>query len=726
MISNIGDLIQTIEDNEKLIALMKQMYKEKTGEDMVIPDFKAIAERQLKKDEENDSHPNLKFNSFKDKVVALNLPDIKDRETRLRLDKLRRMKDTKVLIKKLDISHFEGKEMTPELLYIVLDGLKALKSVEEIDLSHNGLGDIFIDVISEYLMLKGLYKINLSYNKLTKASVKKLVATLKGCKRLLSLDVSYNPFNVDEYSCILICSALKECDKITHFGINDSSRESAIRFINTHPTLTSVNLEDSRYKKRAWESLSRIISNKRKYKLNRLSLKFCKLDFIYGVQTLIKAFRRNITLSYLNLYNTGLDDVSGAQIISSFCNHKVLEELDLGANFLSIHFCKAFGRVLRVNNILRKVNITKNHTISREDYFFILEGLISNQSIISLGDLIDMKIGVKCRECTEKLLSLNKSCEWRNLEKIKSQKANLYMSNVGLEHIQNEIKKKEEEDKEEDEKEEEEINTNQKDDRFLPGGYSFSDHNIYVDNKIIPIEGKNNNQDNNKKIILPEKNSNHIDTLTEKLPEGTINKYYQESLNNKFSFSNDMNSIIGNTIKKSQDINNLGQDKNLLSSNYNKQGKYIVPYSLTNTHYIKDLEKYEEETSGGKNKKKSNYKAKSSGKVRRQRGKKNPPTLVNTIASIAQEIIDNDEDLKEYKNVSPEKTDTKENEIFLNSENIESNQFNIGDNEIMNYGKIDLNEYNIEPEKEKNIIAKYNLLENNFNTEFQEQAPFYY
>ena len=30
------------------------------------------------------------------------------------LDKLRRLKDTKVLIKKLDISHFAGKEVTPE------------------------------------------------------------------------------------------------------------------------------------------------------------------------------------------------------------------------------------------------------------------------------------------------------------------------------------------------------------------------------------------------------------------------------------------------------------------------------------------------------------------------------------------------------------------------------------------------------------------------------------
>ena len=61
---------------------------------------------QFKKDEENESHPNLKFNSFKDKVTAMNLPDINDRETRLRLDKLRRMKDTKILISDLDDRYF--------------------------------------------------------------------------------------------------------------------------------------------------------------------------------------------------------------------------------------------------------------------------------------------------------------------------------------------------------------------------------------------------------------------------------------------------------------------------------------------------------------------------------------------------------------------------------------------------------------------------------------------
>ena len=175
----IISLIETIENDEKLIAYMKQIYKEKSGEDIVNPDLKSLAERQMRKDEENDAHLNLKFNSFKDKVIALNLTDIKDRETRLRLDKIRRFKDTKVLIKTLDISHFEGKEVTQELLYQVLDGLNALRSVEEINLSHNGLGDYFIDVISDYLMLKGLYRIDLSFNNLTKAYVKKLVATIK-------------------------------------------------------------------------------------------------------------------------------------------------------------------------------------------------------------------------------------------------------------------------------------------------------------------------------------------------------------------------------------------------------------------------------------------------------------------------------------------------------------------------------------------------------------------
>ena len=235
---------------------------------------------------------------------------------------------------------------------------------------------------------------------------------------------------------------------------------------------------------------------------------------------------------------------------------------------------------------------------------------------------------------------------------------------------------------------------------------------------------------------MPKKNSNHIDTLTNRLPEGTINKYYQESLKNKSAFTNDMNTIIGNmnSTKIYGSINNinnisLNKDKNLSPSNYNNQGKYIVPNSISNSHIIKDLQQYEEEMSKGKRKKKISYNAKSAGKYKRKKGQKNPPTLVNTIASIAQELIDNDEDLKEFKSTSPIKSVTNENNIYEKSEgydNTDNKQFNIGNDEIMNYGKIDLNEIQIDPEQEKNIITKYNLIENNFSSEFQEQVTFYY
>ena len=676
MISKIGSLIETIENDEKLIAYIKQAYKEKTGEDIVIPDFKLLSERQMRKEEESDTHPNLKFNSFKDKVIAMNLPDINDRETRLRLDKLRRMKDTKILIKESDLSHFEGKDMSPDLLYKIIDGFKALRSIEEINLSHNGLGDEFIDVISDFLMLKGLTKINLSFNKLTKASVKKLVATLKGCKRLLYLDVSYNEFNVDRYSCILVCGALKECDKIQHFGINDASGDSSLRFINNHPTLTSVNLEDSLFKKKNWESLSKIIANRKKFKIENLSLKFCTIR-LKSAQSLIRAFEKNITLKYLNLYNTGIDDDCGPEIIFAFSKNGILEELDLGANKLRKNFCKAFGAVLRVNYTLRKVNITKNHLITRDDYFFVLEGLVNNQSIISLGDLIDMKIGVKCRECTEKLLNLNKNIDWRDLELIKKTKSNLYFSNVGNEYLQYEEKYEQEIKIEEERKEKEKEKEKEK--------------------------GEKKDDIKNKK----EKNKENYKESVKKILKEYPNKYFKESID-KLHYQKNKEDNLNNHINLNQKMSNLS------INNYNQQGKFIVPYSLEKTNYIKELEKYQEENAGGKNKRKK-VPPKSAGKIKKGKaGKKVEPTLLNIVASIAQEQFDQDEDLKEFGRISTGQKEAYEENYFGNTE------------EDITYGNIDLEKNEIDFKDEQNFIEKYNLIENNFSNEFQEQTPFYY
>jgi hypothetical protein len=228
--------------------------------------------------------------------------------------------------------------------------------------------------------------------------------------------------------------------------------------------------------------------------------------------------------------------------------------------------------------------------------------------------------------------------------------------------------------------------------------------------------------------------------MTNRLPEGYINKYYQESLKNKLSYTNDMNTIIGNmNFTKKEDTNNINvnsitssKDNNLSTTNFNQLGKYIVPNSITGSHVMKDLKKYEDEMAGGGKGKRRGYSAKPVSKPKKRKGRKRaPPTIVNTIASLAQEIIDNDEELKEFKSSSPvkdeleQKIENEKSEINTNT-NTRYKQFNIGDNEIMNYGKIDLDEIEVDPEQEKNIITKYNLIENNLGTDFQEQVPFYY
>ena len=494
--------------------------------------------------------------------------------------------------------------------------------------------------------------------------------------------MSYNEFNVDKYSCILVCGALKECDKIYHFGINDASGDSSIRFVNSHPTLTSINLEDSLFKKRNWESLSKILSNTKKFKIENLSLKFCTIHLKFS-ESLIKAFKKNVTLKYLNLYNTGIDDECGPQIIFAFLKNETLEELNLGANKLRTNFCKAFGAVLRVNYTLRKVNITKNYLISRDDYFFILEGLVNNQSIISLGDLIDMKIGVKCRECTEKLLNLNKNIEWRELEQIKKQKSNLYFSNLGKEYLQYEEKY------EEQLKKEEEINER------IEKEFNEKDEKEKSPKKNLKLKPKGKEPENYKESV-------------KKILKEYPNKYYKESVDKlhfKAKKENDDNNII---IKNpTQKISNLSLN------NFNKQGKYIVPYSLEKTNYIKELEQYQEDNADGKNKKKR-APLKSAGKVKKGKGKKSEPTLLNILASITQEKFDKDEELKEFGKINPENMEEYEENYFVNTE------------EDITYGNIDLEKKEIDEKENQNFIEKYNLIENNFSNEFQEQTPFYY
>ena len=90
---------------------------------------------------------------------------------------------------------------------------------------------------------------------------------------------------------------------------------------------------------------------------------------------------------------------------------------------LSKNFWIALGKVLKINSVLQSINLGKNYRIIDSNYKYKEEGLVENHSIISFGELIDKKIGVKYREFTEKIIQLNKTFLDKKIEKEKALKA---------------------------------------------------------------------------------------------------------------------------------------------------------------------------------------------------------------------------------------------------------------------------------------------------------------
>ena len=661
MISSIENLVESIDQKDRVINYLKTMYKEKTGEEPIIPDPSTDnPSMPTEPNEQVDSVPNAKFQFFKDKVNSLNLPSANDKDAKNRIEKLRRKKDTSVLIQKLDLSHFAHKEVSHELLKRVIEGLKILKSVEMLNLSHNDLNDSYIDIIIEFLLLPKLSKIDLSFNKLSPGCIKKLNNTIKAAKNLQYLDVSYNPFNNDEYSCLTLCSCMKSCEKLIHFGICDSSRDSGIRVLSMRPGLQSLNLEDSRYKKKTWDFFTRYLSNK-KYELAVLSLKFCHIDFIYGAQFLAKGLSKNRTLISLNLYGTSLCDVSGKLIVESLINHKVMKELDLGGNYLSTQSCMALGKMLKINKVINIINLSKNYNLVNENFAYVIEGLVENQTLTSLGDLLDTKIGVKYRESTEKLLIINKKFgDWRDADTLKSQKVDFYMSNVMSE---NTLKRNED------------ININ----------------------------------NNNESILL--KSTSSLKTST--------------------NFNRDINTVIAPLSPNKTSYNKFISNENIEQPTINMKplpgGKIVVPFSIPNTNYLKQSGKKTEQKSTSKSKPSSSTRKRTTSTSPRRKvspkGKTattNIPkhSILNTIASFTQEVINNNPQLFEVpKEDSSYKLQGEQRRIQF------KNGIPYSEKATGPHIPDDANLTNLDKKSVEDIITKYNIGIKS-NKGYEEQAIF--
>jgi hypothetical protein len=330
----------------------------------------------------------------------------------------------------LDLSNYGEKGFSFDIFKTIVNTLKLFKSLNSIDLSRNNIDDSYRDLLIEIISFPSIKKINLSYNLLTKNSMKKIIIALRANTNFEFLDFRYNPFSLDEYTCNNLCSTLKDNEVIEFFGISDSTKDSAaIRLLSfKNKNIKTLLLDDSKYKPKNFELLKRSLIQKT-CKLEILSMKFNTIN-ITSAYFIEKSLKFNKSLLYLNLSSCGISDLSSSLIISAMDFNKNLTELDLSANKISNLFCHRFSEVLKINKTLVKVNLTKNYFMYDAHFQKIVESLVENQSILCLGNLEETKISIKLRESVEFILNLNKECNEKENQKIKKGKEENINTNI--------------------------------------------------------------------------------------------------------------------------------------------------------------------------------------------------------------------------------------------------------------------------------------------------------
>ena len=444
MISKIDDFLINIEKKEKIIKYLKTIYRVEVGEDAIVPDVYIDDDKGMKLDtfqtEEAVTDQETQFSSFKEKINSLKLPEVNDKDIKAKIAKMRKEKSP-LLLKEINLANYGEKGISIDLIKRLLDGLRILKSVEVVNLRNNKLDDSYIEYINEFFNIEGLKRIDISFNNFQKNAGKKLYTALKTGGKLEYFDCSFNPFCSDEFVCSQIMHALKSHPNIFHVGISDCTKDAVMRSISVLPNLRSLNLDDSKYKTKTLEYLYKQLIDK-KFNIAELSFRFMSIETM-NCSIFERVLRHNKTLVHLNLYGCNLSDCFGSRIIKEIEYNKTLVTLNLGFNNLGDEFCLSLGKKIQLNYVLATINITKNYSISNKNFIHIVESLINNQTLTSLGDLTDTKIGVKLRESAELILAMNKKFIYNEIgiDFSKTEKQNfLKLSMEGLTKVVDEIK----------------------------------------------------------------------------------------------------------------------------------------------------------------------------------------------------------------------------------------------------------------------------------------------
>lgn len=197
MISQVDDFIKQIEKKEKIINYLKTIYRIEIGDEPIVPE--AYIEKGII--EEGEINPeNREYATFAEKVESFRLPDISDKNIKMKIQKLKKQKDTKYLLKSLDVSNYGDKGFKLEILKKMVDGIKILKSVEVLNLKNNKMDDSYMDIICDIFTIDSIKRLDLSFNNFSKVAGKKFASVIKNYKHFEFLDFTFNPLCTDDFS----------------------------------------------------------------------------------------------------------------------------------------------------------------------------------------------------------------------------------------------------------------------------------------------------------------------------------------------------------------------------------------------------------------------------------------------------------------------------------------------------------------------------------------------
>ena len=179
------------------------------------------------------------------------------------------------LLENIDLSGFVNRGFSKMALQELLKGLENLVTIRKLLLNNNGIDDECSVELAEVVKNKKIQYLNLSCNKLGKMAGQAIGQALTSTSHFIWLEYVFmltNSISTNEFSGELvviktIITALRNHVKLMHLGISLTEKSSETLFSTlfergglTEKSTNSLNLRDSLFSDRAFNSLAQILS----------------------------------------------------------------------------------------------------------------------------------------------------------------------------------------------------------------------------------------------------------------------------------------------------------------------------------------------------------------------------------------------------------------------------------------------------------------------------------